>query len=292
MAQGPDAEEDPAVPVEAVRSASLDVEEAAEALDEAPDVVAEAFAEAGVDPDEVGAALVGGQPGETVGALAEALERSQVSVAVALADALRVPEDALVDLAHGLEADPGEFAQEIRRVHLGDLLQDVDVAGWLPWDDPDETPTLEEVVRVARASERRVLAGGLVLALTLVILGVVMFNAPPVLREVLWIVVGVLLVAAGAGLIVALVRLSVHSDRYLDRLESLAEEFEGGSVSVVTEVAQQTDLGRRAREAALRQAWTAFRAARARRAREEDPEDGEEGEAGEPPDGAAEAGGS
>lgn len=275
MDAGPDDEAEPAFPP-APASAVLDLEAAAEALDEDPEVVAEAFAEADVDPETVADALAGAEADATVGPLAEALDRSEASVAVALADALEIREDELTDLVHRLDADPGEVAEAIRDAHLDDLLEGIGVAGWFSEESGDEPPTLDEVVEAARKAERRVLAGGLFLAATLVALGLVMFNAPPALRQVIWVVLGLLLVASGLGLVLLLVQVSDLSNRYLDRAESLADEFEGDSVTVVSEIAQQASLGRRAREEAMRRSWRLFQQARA--------DDGDEAEGDEGPD--------
>lgn len=272
---------DPALPLDDA-PARLDVEQAARALGEDPDALREALAAAGVAPGEVADALLGGEPKSTVEVLADELDRSEASVAVALADGLEVQEDALVDLARDLDADPGEFAEAIRQVHLEDLVAGLDVAGWLPWNQDEEAPTMDEVVTAARRAERRVLSGGLFAAAILVAFGLVMFKAPPLLREIIWVLLGVLLVALGVGLVLALIRLSTLTDRYLDRAESVADEFEGDSVSVVAGVAKQAGLDRRARELAMRRAWRLFRESRAQRAGEDEggeeaPEEGGEG---------------
>lgn len=306
MDEGPDAETvEPVLPAEA--PARLDLERLAASLGEDPGDVSEAFAQAGVDPETVAGSLTGARPAEAVRALAEALDRPEPAVAVSLADALQVEEDVVLDLVDALEIDPGVFAEEIRRAHLQGLLQDLDVASWLPWSAEEEPPTLENVVARARRAEKQVVSGGLFVAAFLIAFGLVMFRAPPLLRQVIWVLLGVLLVAAGVGLILALVRLADITDRYLARIESVADEFEGeDSIAVVAEVAQQSSVGRRAQEAALRRAWRLFRQARARRASEgeeadegdadaeaedgDGPEEGEGGEAGaaepdEPDDG-------
>lgn len=274
MSAGPD--DDPAEPTLPLDDAPalLDVDRAATALGEDPDVLREALAAADLAPGEVAEALLGDEPKSTVEVLADELDRSEASVAVALADGLEVQDDALVDLARGLGADPGEFAEAIRRVHLEDLVSDLDVAGWLPWNQDEEAPTMDEVVTAARRAERRVLSGGLFAAAILVAFGLVMFKAPPLLREFIWVLLGVLLVALGLGLVLALIRLSTLTDRYLDRAESVADEFEGDSVSVVAGVAKQAGLDRRARELAMRRAWRLFRESRAQR--EDEDEGGEE----------------
>lgn len=264
MDEGSDDPAEPVLPTDEA-PARLDVERAAAALGEEPEAVDEALAQAGLSPESVAETLLGTEPKATVEVLADELDRSEASVAVALADGLEVQEDALVDLARRIDADPSEFAEAIRQVHLEDLLADLDVAGWLPWDRGDAPPSVDEVVAAVRRTERQVLSGGLFAAALLVAFGLVMFNAPPLLREVIWVLLGVLLVVLGLGLVLALVRLSTLTDRYLARMESVAAEFEGDSVSVVAGVAQQTAVGRRAREAAMRKAWQLFREARAER---------------------------
>lgn len=273
MVGGPDDDPaEPALPLDGAPT-QLDVRRAASALGEEPEAVEAALDAAGLEPGDVAGVLMGAEPKATVEVLADELQRSEASVAVALADGLEVQEDALVDLSRRLDADPAEFAEAIRQVHLEDLLADLDVQGWLPWSKDDEPPTLPEVVAATRRAERRVLSGGLFTAALLVAVGMVMFQAPPILREFVWVLLGVLLVGLGLGLVVALVRLSSVADRYLERFESVADEFEGDSVSVVAGVAQQAGLERRAREAALRKAWTLFREGQARR--REDEADGE-----------------
>lgn len=263
MAEDPEDEGEPLPEPRDPWEAALDLERAAEALGEEPEDLLAAFDEAGVDPDELASALTGAEPEVAVESLAETLDRSEASVAVGLADAVEIQEDDLVQLMRGLGLEPGDLAAEIRRAHLEDLVREVDAAGWIPWERKEEPPTLQELAEAARQAERRILAGGLFVASLLVAFGMVMFNAPPLLREILWVVLGALLVAAGLGLVVALVRLSDLSKKYIARFESLSDEFEEDSVSVVTSMAQQASLGRRAQEAAMRKAWRLFQEARA-----------------------------
>lgn len=275
----PGADEDPSEPtLPEVPPAALDVDEAADALGVEPGELVEALEAVDLTPDEAAQAVTGAHPQEAVAGLAEALDRSEAGVAVGLAEALEVQEDALVDMVRRLEADPGDFAEEIRRSHLQDILESVDVGGWLPFGGEDEEPTPEEVIEGFHRAEKQVVAGGLFVAALLVAFGLLMFNAPPFLREVLWIVLGAVLVVAGLGLIVALVRFSELADHYIDRFETVADEFEGDSVSVVAEVANSTTLGRRAREAAMRRAWRLFRQAQARGAADDEAPEGEETE--------------
>jgi hypothetical protein len=283
MAEGPDEAVEPVLPAEA--PTRLDVDRLADALGEDPEAVEAAFAAADVEPDAVAEGITDAGAEEPVRELASALDRSVPAVAVALAEALEVEEDALVGLVNDLDVDPGDFAEEIRRAHLEGLLEEIDVAGWLPWSVEEEPPTLENVVARARRAERQVVSGGLFVSALLIAFGLVMFRAPPLLRQVIWVLLGILLVAAGVGLLLALLRLADLTDRYLARVESVADEFEGeDSVAVVSEMAQQSTLGRRAREAALRRTWRLFREAQARRAAREEGGDGEPEAEAEAPD--------